>query len=333
MSKHDDSENDVTTAAYTETEFSEWARDSGAIEADDLHEADLNSEFVTRRKPQSLFSKPETKIDASRDIFHNSASVLLTNGEDITFMDTDNESLLDSLQDVVEPTPVAKNRGYVKFVNVEPGPVPQEKISAPIAKTEIENEFDSEDEPAGNDVIKMSPVRVEDIQEKLKVKNEEGNVNSNLPIIVIDPASRDGQMDEDSLLVVEPTEDTTTSEVTTIVASPVNPEILTFEKEVSREPEKVVENPNPDYLEYVKRLQSRIAEFSNAKDSIDVRKSKRKNSKPMVHSKTADTIEEEMKVQESNSLNSFNSPATSRKLEEITKERCKQKNLIQVSGW
>lgn len=92
----------------------------------------------------------------------------------------------------------------------------------------------------------------------------------------------------------------------------------------------LADSSNPDYLEYVKRLQSRIAEFSNAKDSIDVRKSKRKNSKNLVaQTRTAELIAEEIRNQESFNNNNLNSPATSRKLEEITRERSKQKNVIE----
>uniref|UniRef100_V9IKJ3 Uncharacterized protein n=1 Tax=Apis cerana TaxID=7461 RepID=V9IKJ3_APICE len=143
-------------------------------------------------------------------------------------------------------------------------------------------------------------------------------------------------MEEDSLLIVEPAEDTTTSEVVTILASPVNPQVSIIasqtEKQSGQEEEETktaADLNNPDYLEYVKRLQSRIAEFSNAKDSIDVRKSKRKNSKSSLQSRTAEMIAEEIKNQETTINNSFNSPATSRKLEEITRERFKQKNVIQ----
>ena len=139
-------------------------------------------------------------------------------------------------------------------------------------------------------------------------------------------------MEEDSLLIVEPAEDTTTSELITVLASPINPQLPTVpatRETPKNEPQQSLEDSNnSDYLEYVKRLQSRIAEFSNAKDSIDVRKSKRKNSKPFIQLRTAEMIAEEIKSQETLG-NNYNSPATSRKLEEITRERSKQKDLIQ----
>lgn len=88
---------------------------------------------------------------------------------------------------------------------------------------------------------------------------------------------------------------------------------------------------DPDYMEYVKRLQDRIAEFSNVKDSIDLRKSKRRergSKGSSNHSRTAEMIANEIKASEDSLNNGVNSPATSRKLEEIMRERSKQKTVI-----
>lgn len=104
---------------------------------------------------------------------------------------------------------------------------------------------------------------------------------------------------------------------------------------------------NPDYLEYVKRLQFRIAEFSNVKDSIDVRKSRRSKaqlhqSRPQAALPTPPSSSAECKSTPELMIpvsaavasviansNGVNSPATSRKLEELTRERSKQKNAVQ----
>ncbi|KAK1125569.1 hypothetical protein K0M31_005928 [Melipona bicolor] len=377
--KHDDSEeNDITTAALTETEFSEWARDGEVLVSDDLRDVEfnINPEFITTRRKPTLSDASKTgytsimiakqedltdmdldssKFDKQIDVPVNNTSKLLANGENIDFMDTDNESLLDdSLQDASN-TVMLKNRGYIEFVNIKSMPTfassrDQLIADAPIAKLEIENDSCSEEEVYNDkNVIEINPVTMDDVMNKLNdaINKSDNDATSNIETksnsvqedqSIVETVNKElfQSMEEDSLLIVEPAEDTTTSEVVTILASPVNPQVSIVPNQVQKEPEQqeeetkiTADSSNPDYLEYVKRLQSRIAEFSNAKDSIDIRKSKRKNSKSSLQSRTAEMIAEEIKNQEITINNSFNSPATSRKLEEITRERSKQKNVIQ----
>ncbi|XP_053994798.1 F-actin-monooxygenase Mical isoform X2 [Hylaeus volcanicus] len=371
--KHDDSEeNDLTTAALTETEFSEWARDGEVLVSDDLRDVEfnINPEFITtRRKTTSdstrlgygpiTIAKEEDltdqdldsiKFDKKSAILANDTSKLLANGENIDFMDTDNDSLLDdSLQDASNMA-MLKNRGYVEFVNIKSSSTPagsREKLfaDAPIAKLDVENDSCSEEDVYNNrNVIEINPITMDDVRNRLNgavkkaeiEENTDAKLNSRQDQPIVEAVNKElfQSMEEDSLLIVEPAEDTTTSEVITVLASPVNPQVsivpaLTQGPSQEEQTKTVADSSNPDYLEYVKRLQSRIAEFSNAKDSIDVRKSKRKNSKTSLQSRTAEMIAEEIKSQEIAVNNSFNSPVTSRKLEEITRERSKQKNVIQ----
>ncbi|KAI4497933.1 hypothetical protein M0802_007049 [Mischocyttarus mexicanus] len=374
--KQDDSEeNDVTTtAALTETEFSEWARDGQDLVSYDLQDTDfdINPEFVTKRKTSNLFhgkssvynsmvkrenpddTQPYTyRSDRRTELPSNNTSELLANGENIDYMDTDNESLLDdSLQDATNMA-LLKNRGYVEFVNIKTITSLRSnmKNDAPIATLECENDICSEEEILNNEnIIEINPVTMDDVMNKLNgatnsvdTKLQESSIFNNAESKTVQEAQTISEtinndslqsMDEDSLLIVEPAEDTTTSEVITILASPVNPQKSIVPKEEVHEQvqqgKTLADSSNPDYLEYVKRLQSRIAEFSNAKDSIDVRKSKRKNSKNLVvQTRTAELIAEEIRNQESFNNNNLNSPATSRKLEEITRERSKQKNVIE----
>nr|XP_031846708.1 F-actin-monooxygenase Mical isoform X3 [Nomia melanderi] len=378
--KHNDDseENDVTTAALTETEFSEWARDGEVLVSDDLRDVEfnINPEFITTRKTtlsssQKLSYTPITiakeedltdmdldsfKIDNNLETPINNTSQLLANGENIDFMDTDNDSLLDdSLQDASNIV-MLKNRGYVEFVNIRSTSAhtsAQDKLTAdaPIAKLEIENDTCSEEEVCNDrNVIEINPVTMDDVMNKLngtvnksedeiKITTDSKLNNEQQDELITEAVNKEmyPSMEEDSLLIVEPAEDTTTSEVITVLASPVNPQVSIVpnlnsqiqEPNQEGQEKTIADSSNPDYLEYVKRLQSRIAEFSNAKDSIDVRKSKRKNSKSSVQSRTAEIIAEEIKSQEAAINNSFNSPVTSRKLEEISRERFKQKNVIQ----
>ncbi|XP_015127191.1 F-actin-monooxygenase Mical isoform X4 [Diachasma alloeum] len=355
ISKHDDSfENDVTTAALTETEFSEWARDGDGLVSVDLKDAEFDMSSASK-KPKFKFNyegpariaKEEDltdieqlsenyskKIERALNFPCNDTSKLLANGEDIDYMDTDNESLLDSLRDTAN-IPVVKNRGYVEFVNVSDmpkGELKQKLNDAPIARAEAEAESISDEEKYQynkyENIIEINPVTMDDIKDRLTNSKPVDNASKE-PVIEAVNREMIQSMDEDSLLVIEQAEDTTTSELTTIKASPVCP-LPPVEPEMKPEPSKsdTADINHPDYLEYVKRLQSRIAEFSNVKDSIDVRKSKRKNSKIALPDRSAEMIAEEIKNQEA--LNtSYNSPATSRKLEELTRERSKQKNLIQ----
>ncbi|KAL0125064.1 hypothetical protein PUN28_004309 [Cardiocondyla obscurior] len=384
--KQDDSEeNDITTAAFTETEFSEWARDGEALVSDDLRdvELDIDPSFITVRRNNAKLSGTSAKIAKEDDTEHsyfnidrvihqeypnNNTSKLLVNGDDINYMDTDNESLLDdSLQDASNIA-MLKNRGYIEFVNVKTtisNIIPtsintygrRSIADAPIARLDMENDSYGEEEEEegfkGANVIEIDPVTMEDVMDKLNepstskmsIKSEisvdeqsEGKFKDNAKREQLAEAFNKEllqSMDEDSLLLVEPAEDTTTSEVVTVLASPINPQvsIIPVGTTERREESTKADSSNPDYLEYVKRLQSRIAEFSNAKDSIDVRKSKRKNSKSLAQTRTAEMIAEEIKCQDTMSVtadsNGVNSPATSRKLEEITRERSKQKDLIQ----
>ncbi|KYN10457.1 Protein MICAL-3, partial [Trachymyrmex cornetzi] len=382
--KQDDSEeNDITTAAFTETEFSEWARDGEALVSEDLRdvELDIDPGFITVRRNNTKLSstlarivkEEDTELDYSmidrvvdqQEYPNNNTSKLLVNGEDINYMDTDNESLLDdSLQDASNVA-MLKNRGYIEFVNVKTTlsniPVSTNMrnlpvADAPIARLDLENDSYDEDEEEGfkdANVIEIDPITMEDVMGKL---NEPiMNKSSIKPEIRTEEQGEDEfkenvkreqlaeafnkellqSIEEDSLLLVEPAEDTTTSEVVTVLASPINPQVSIVPVKMTEKHEELakVDSNNPDYLEYVKRLQSRIAEFSNAKDSIDVRKSRRKNSKSLAQTRTAEMITEEIKCQETMSVNDnsngINSPATSRKLEEITRERSKQKDLIQ----
>ncbi|XP_025073209.1 F-actin-monooxygenase Mical [Pogonomyrmex barbatus] len=388
--KQDDSEeNDITTAAFTETEFSEWARDGEALVSDDLRdvEFDIDPSFITIRRNNAKLSSTPAKIAKEEDTEleyckidrmideeypNNNTSKLLVNGEDINYMDTDNESLLDdSLQDASN-TVMLKNRGYIEFVNVKTNPsdIPISGgdftktcnlpvIDAPIAKLDLENDSYSEEEKEEEEeegfkdanVIEIDPVTMEDVMDKLNEpitsklsmrseiraeEQDEREFKENTKREQLAEAFNKEllqSMEEDSLLLVEPAEDTTTSEVVTVLASPINPQVSIIPVEMMEKHEELTkaDSSNPDYLEYVKRLQSRIAEFSNVKDSIDVRKSRRKNSKSSVQIRTAEMIVEEIKCQETMTVssNGINSPATSRKLEEITRERSKQKNVIQ----
>jgi len=85
---------------------------------------------------------------------------------------------------------------------------------------------------------------------------------------------------------------------------------------------------NKTYEEYVKRLQGRISPFSNVRDSIDIRKS-RKHSLGKISNSVFTPEKTVIEDRNEKILNSNNKqPTMSQKLEEISKERSKQKDLI-----
>lgn len=87
------------------------------------------------------------------------------------------------------------------------------------------------------------------------------------------------------------------------------------------------------YEDYVRQLQMKITQISNARDSIDIRKTKRKHSRgdlsaellPQQHHSVIDSNNKSLSIY----VSKADEPATvTEKLEEITKERTKQKDLI-----
>lgn len=249
-SKNDDSEdNDPNTAALTETEFSEWARDGDDLVSEDLRDVEYDINPEGRRRPSNERhlariangeDLTDVELDYSLEELNNGqlpstiASKLLANGEeDIGFMDTDNESLLeeDSLR---ETKP--RNRGYVEFVSFKSPSSPQ--MQAPIARTDPEYDESSdaltpccEDGPEQN-VIEFDPVTIDDVRDRLRLNGKATNCEIRVTgcereeQVGVEGVNKDMMslsMEEDSLLIVEPHEDTTTSEVVTILASPVNP--------------------------------------------------------------------------------------------------------------
>jgi len=103
---------------------------------------------------------------------------------------------------------------------------------------------------------------------------------------------------------------TTTSDLTTVMdlKTDVDDDVLTPIADT---------DINKTYHEYVKRLQEKITPFNNIRDSIDVRKM-RKTSKG--EKLDINELKNENEQQESNS--------TVYKIQQITKERMKEKNLI-----
>lgn len=106
--------------------------------------------------------------------------------------------------------------------------------------------------------------------------------------------------------------DTTTSDLVTVMENGVNndddDDVLTPIANI---------DTNKTYHEYVKRLQEKITPFNNIRDSIDIHKMKKSSKGEKIDK---NDLKDENEVQEQNS--------TLYKLQKITKERLKEKNLI-----
>lgn len=280
--RDDDSlKNESLTAALTETELSDWAKDEDVNDSENLDDLEyVNPQFITFRRHQKPTNKRNARGVAAKiartedfdDEFNHvcgrvpQTSNLLVNIDNIEFMDTGGEE--ESSADEY-----LKNSGYVQFVNA---PTDDEDINTPTADTPINCLPDND----------------------IKDSTEDGGdtTTSNSEAITIMESPLDAQKPLDSYInspIIETTTPTT-------------------------------ELNNKTYEEYVKRLQGRMSPFSNVRDSIDIRKSRKHSTSKIISSVLATEkplVEEEKPV--------CNKPATtSQKLEEINKERSKQKDLI-----
>lgn len=283
--RDDDSlKNESLTAALTETELSDWAKDDDVNDSENLDDLEyVNPQFITFRRHQKPTNKRNARGVAAKiartedfdDEFNHvcgrgdrvpQTSNLLVNIDNIEFMDTGGEE--ESSTDEY-----LKNSGYVQFVNA---PTDDEDINTPTADTPInclpDNEIKDSTEDGGDTTTSNSEA-ITIMESPLDAQKPfEGYINS--PII-----------------------DTTTP---------------------------TAELNNKTYEEYVKRLQGRMSPFSNVRDSIDIRKSRKHSTSKIINSvSTAEQplVEEEKPV-------SKKPATTSQKLEEINKERSKQKDLI-----
>lgn len=351
--------NDGTAAALTETELSDWARD-GAV-SDNLEDVEFDINPGTHKKKSKFVKKKSipkvpVKIAVVEDFEEHICGKKIPSGingvpiadfDSIEFMDTGSEVSLDEI--VQTANPAMQNKGYVEFVE-EPN------------KNVIETTNNNPIVEAVNDVVTNDVELSYDRNTGYCVYgNEDENVGSFeaefKPIQYCD-------IEDDSLLNVEPgttTEENTCSDSTVKnLNKPNELELSNMSKEVVK---LDVENKNDDdlktpvvdeqngleYDEHVKRLQMKYAEFGFVRDSIDIRKSKRKSKSqsppsqseiseikevatppmsPAMSPPTSPPTSPPISPKEFPISPTFTSPITSRRLDEINRERTKQKDLI-----
>lgn len=353
-----DSNAEQGTAAFTETELSDWARDGNV--SDDL-EFELNEQQTQeQKKPKedvkiadiSEFEEighlcDKLKIKEPREE-QKPANILNSNLDNIEFMDTGTET---SSDDGV----VDSQNGYVLFKDEDE--LAEDSLNPNINNiVEATNLHVNEREPYkntgyciiaseennfGGEVIDLKPSDLEKLKQKQFLTEHE----------------------EDSLLIVETgttTEENTCSDstvknVTEIPSTPtVKPlidnnnsnkqrleeKLAQVKAELTQNDQKssqgtILDHSSVDFDEHCQRLQSKV-EFGNAKDSIDIRKSRRK-SKSEIPQKP-DLIQEEkekyspMHTVKDITLNlspTVRTPDIIYKKENIMKERDVNQKLIQ----
>lgn len=330
--------------------------------------------------------------------------------ENIEFMDSASDGSCIENAVAATDTPIMQNKGYVQFVDNDfvtksdlsqnTSTIAISEVMHPINLAVIDNSRKDVDY-----IEQGACVLGNDIKENMESCNEGGMVKNSLycdkelPKLIssIEKSVIDDKLDEnkidrsfnnsdyekyenldhddDSLVLVESAADTTTSDLLTIMTTPMetpsNPD-KTWTNEIcntinindgafcnpitnlidNSDQMKTLDDKydanwrsqenSKAYHDYIQTVKDRTAGFGNLRDSIDVRKSRRQsksniniidnapkqissdcnqasiaNSKNMTQEKANGKIE-----------NNYNSPTTLKKLEEITKERVKQKDLI-----
>lgn len=263
-----DSGAEQATAALTETELSDWAHD-GAV-SDDFEEPDF--ELDTKKEKESRNMKKQARIAElgefdeisqistkqrrkNKSIAEVFNGVLSSNLENIEFMDTGTETSSDD--DGGEEA----NNGYVQLKSEEE--IAEDSLSPQInGVVEAANfnvKTNSEDNKFGSECIDLKPADLEKMKQNHNYENE-----------------------EDSLLIVEPgttTEENTCSDSTVKNVTEKLQENTVDNNNVDVENDERKQTTPEDHItyeEHCQRLMSKV-EFGNVKDSIDIRKSRRKS--------------------------------------------------------
>lgn len=368
-----DSETETTGQVFTETELSDWTADDAVSENFVDIEFALNSNKGTikrnKKKKNASLAKNQILIEKNRIAMQNKECPIVKDldFDGIEFMDTGSE---ESCMETYAATNKAmlQNRGYVQFVDTNPDR--REDYSRQLS-TEKTNKVTVN----GGDTIK--PVRGIDFIEQgacilandadLKTPVNEPT-SSFISKTKMETAEILNDIEEDSLVMIASNEGNTTTEESdalTVVTSPLDsaPRNLA-DNSKSETPKKNRYSYGSDttssltpaanrkdsdeitYEDYVRKLQMKISQISNARDSIDIRKTKRKHSKGDISGGSVELRKSQETLSPNNSVidkhNSSNKslsiyvgksepePQTTvgEKLEEITKERTKRKDLI-----
>nr|CAD7567614.1 unnamed protein product [Timema californicum] len=364
----EDSESYHNEATLAETELSDWAQDADVVVSEDLEDVEFNidpdyASIRRQRKAKNVrkggkvlaariargedfgdFDDPghicglkkEDKSELSlhlNDFPNNVTSRLLSGMENIEFMDMadENDSETDEVLAATNST-LLKNRGYVKFVNS----FDEDDLVTPIVETQTMSDHLPQISSTPTVLLTECEKDADDASdspETMELLSHSEAVNAEL--VMCSAGEAEGTT----------TEETTTSEVVTIKDSPIDatpqtpcaddrfytpkPNASQFLIGNLNESTLVEDVSKKEYEEYVQRLEGRMSAFSNVRDSIDIRKSRRKNKPvPQKQEKIVEDPVDDSNNQDPALNSSMDTPSTSQKLEVISRERLKQKDLI-----
>lgn len=368
-----DSETETTGCICTETELSDWTADDAVSENFIDIEFALNSnkgtlkrnKWAKKRVPKLVAANYQMKIEQKNQC--PIATCLDFDG--IEFMDTGSEeSCMETY--AASNDAMLKNRGYVQFVNANAPSPKTDFYSYQFALEKRDNKIhDNEDKCVEKT---RSAEFIEQGACVLDKKTDSKALKAEIVKAQFQPTEAKGEsvntsfneFEDEVIFSSQCGENTTTeeSEALTIVTSPLEsaPRNIDSSKQfqINRNDEtgsELTSNKDSDditYGDYVRQLQMAITQISNARDSIDIRKMKRKHSKGEIcageQSKLLPTAPQHQQSSQlsphnvtgkhnkssNKSLSIYVSKADEptitviEKLEEITKERTKQKDLI-----
>lgn len=273
--------------------------------------------------------------------------------EEIEFMDTGSEDSCVEAYSTINKA-MLKNRGYVEFVENN-GSQKLPSYSYIHSNNILSKKSDLIEavnkEISGIDYIEQGACILSNTEIELKTPmNEEPKIPFGGKVEQIVDFSND--IEEDSLVIVTNTT-TEDSDALTVVTSPmdsspprlptsdvpsttppksssseINRTLSDFDK-IPTTPVNIPSSDDLNYEEYVRQLQTKIREISSARDSLDVKKAKRKSSKGDLTAEIQPISKPVTPTSpEKKPLSIFMQPTLTQKIDVIAKERTKQKDLI-----
>ncbi|XP_055712896.1 F-actin-monooxygenase Mical isoform X4 [Phlebotomus papatasi] len=357
-----DSETEITGQVLTETELSDWTADDAVSENFVDIEFALNSNKGTiKRNKKAKKKMPQQEQPTVQQLSDGDLESNIMKSFDIDnieFMDTGSDGCVETYSTTNKG--MLRNRGYVEFVDH----VPEQISSRYCPSYRSDTGYSSSSRlNLGYGKPEVSPAKeipgIDYIEQGACVlsSSSEGElktpVNEITKSVFTDTSSSqvksqdseqhsslNNEIEDDSLvLITSQTNTTEDSEALTVVTSPLDSADKNAVEQSFGEAVKAISKDDshrntPDemsYEDYVRKLQMKISQISNSRDSIDVKKSKRRSSKGETDSSAPELPSPTSFAP--NKLSIFDDkikepPTLTKKLEEITKERAKQKDLI-----
>lgn len=365
--KSEEQGSDSESQAFTETELSDWAADD--VVSDNFVDLEfaLNSNKGTIKRNRKAKKKQDLatplncagavpgKEVAVSEKRPETCSIMKNLGvENIEFMDTGSEE--ESCGETYSTTNKAmlKNRGYVEFVEnnhqAQSSPLYRNTSSVSVQQNKLANydaaKVDPQKEIPGIDFVEQGACILNSDYNELKTPvNEIPRMEfASLALKfsgVRNSAESLHDIEQDSLLIVDNVKEVLVKRDNDRTPQNVQAKPIDGGKErgVRKSQERLFDDAAKDddmtYEEYVKQLQNKITQISNARDSLEVKKARRKSSKGdlTAHGGSVEVISDHS-TNSARPLSIFDQgivtqpPTLTKKLEEITKERAKQKDLI-----